>query len=71
MLDDIVTLYYDPNDITNIDFITDNYNENWVGFLIAGILCIIISWVIYYVVKRYAFAQTLTAFNFGLNVFRR
>ena len=70
VLNETVTLYYDPIYKSNISLFKDDCRSSWPIFMFIGFIVIIFSWIVYYVVKRFRFAQTLVTANFGYNLLR-
>ena len=77
-IDQIIDLYYDPNDITNIDIFSDNYH--YLGWVAIGIaIFIVVSTGIWsYIVHKSEFAaalgggaETVGIVNNALKIFGR
>lgn len=58
---DMVTLYYDPNNISNIDLSSDDVRGLGYFLIFIGVIVIISSVVWAYLANRFEFAAALTA----------
>jgi hypothetical protein len=66
---DMVTLYYDPNNISNIDMYSDDVRGIGYFLIILGLILIISSITWAYLANRFEFAAALTAGTTATSMF--
>ncbi len=65
----MVTLYYDPNNISNIDMYSDDVRGIGYFLIILGLILIISSITWAYLANRFEFAAALTAGTTATSMF--